>query len=235
MYDVAFRIAEKRHPKFENRFKNWKLRTAVKDDSRLIPIVEGVVGYLGDIGGATFLDLNWKEQLRNMVMRTGLLSHRDDYDLLYYGWKIDVKVEDFGANHAQLVPRVVGHSILRTEVYGERLVNAEQFDENYRNEADMYFYSCMERLDPRDARTWYPVGWIRKEKIRTLGGPQDQSSSGARLPSPAYLIPNDELIPPESLRSISANAGGPNPPRIQDLGTHQKEAFLRLALELGIA
>src|SRR5207249_897194 len=113
-------------------------------------------------------NLDWKEQLRNMVLRTHLLSHRDDYDLLYNGWTIDIKTEDYGPNHDSLVEKIVKRSIRANEVYGERLVNAQQFDENYRKEAEIFLYSCLDKRDPRKARKWHAIGWILANQIPKL-------------------------------------------------------------------
>ncbi|SRR6266568_2335499 len=234
MYRVSYDIAEQRAPRFENRFKSRKLRLAVADDPRLVELVEGVVGYLGDIGGALWLGLHWKEQLRNMVLRTDLLSHRDDYDLLHRGWKVDPKVEDFGPDHEDLVRRIVNHEINKNEVYGERLVNAEQFDENYDAEADIYLYSCLNKLDPREADMWYPVGWIFRTRIRKLGGPQTRSSSGRRLPSPAYLIPNDELEDPRTLVKIEERSAPARPPDPRSLSDSRQREFAKLVRDLGL-
>ncbi len=234
MYEVACKIASVRNPRFENRFKNKKLRSSVADDPGLAQIVEGVVGYLGDIGGSVWLGLDWKEQLKNMVIRTDLLSHRDDYDLIYRGWRIDVKTEDFGEEHARLVEKIVNRKISPAEVYGERLVNAEQFNENYGKSAEIYVFSCLDQLDPRLAKKWQPVGWTYKETILSLGQPRTKSSSGRTLPSPAYLIPNDKLEPPQTLLNLSTHETGTAGPSPIDTRANLLLEFQKMVTDLGL-
>ena len=53
------------------------------------------------MSAALLFDYDPQEIMRNMIIDTDLLEHRDDCDLIYRGNRIDVKTEFYGKNQQQ--------------------------------------------------------------------------------------------------------------------------------------
>lgn len=199
-FGVALRLCQERHRRFENRFRSQKLRDAVGDDPRLVPYIEGVFGYMGDICACQWLGIDAAVQLQRMMIDTGLLQGRDEQDLIWRGHRIDVKTEEVGRN----VGAVVDRTITPDRPYGSRLINADQYRENHQT-VDVYLFATFDRIDPRQVKTWFPVGAIESERVRTLCPvPGRELENGRCIPHPAYAIPTRELHPPEWLKQIAA-------------------------------
>jgi len=227
-HDVAFLICKARESHFRNQFKIRKMEEAVADDPELVKHVEGVIGYIGDICACCLLGIDPKEQLRTMVAETDLLTHRDEYDIAYRGWRIDVKVEFYPDVYFD---KILNQTITEKEAYGCRLINANQFRQNAHT-IDQYLFSTMDNMDPRIARYWYPVGWIQKEKIiKECPSPLSVSPAGLSLHTPAYIIPTRILNPSDSLVDLPEKPAelpqGRNRPQTMDeIKKIRYEAFL---------
>ena len=203
-FDTTLRICIEREQNFRNQFVTKKLRSLVSDNPILARNVEGVIGYIGDICACVWLGMDPKEHLRQMLISTDLLAHRDDYDVLYRGWRIDVKTELVPDNAFQAV---VSRSIMPEVRYGCRLINGTQFRENSHS-VDIYLFGLLDQWDPRSAKFWYPVGAIAHKEIVSLC-PQPLDYVGPRrLHTPAHVIPTQYLRPPEDLLSIKERSVG---------------------------
>lgn len=198
-FDVALSLAISREGRFRNQFTTVKLREQLKDNPDLMKHVEGVFGYIGDMCAATWLGLDPKELMRNMVLDTDLLAHRDECDLIYRGTRIDVKTEFYPPEKFE---KVITNTISKKETYGCRLINDNQFRENS-GTIDVYLFATLDNLDPRKAKYWYGIGWITTVEAKEIApNPMWWSPAGARLWTPAHCIPNEDLHPVDKLLSI---------------------------------
>ncbi|MGE5406879.1 MAG: hypothetical protein ACM3NR_04120 [Methanosarcina sp.] len=199
-YDLALKLAISREGRFRNQFTTKKLREQLSDDVDLMKHVEGVFGYIGDMCAATWLGLDPKELMRNMILDTDLLTHRDEYDMVYKGVRVDVKTEFYPP---EKFDKVVNNTITKKETYGCRLINDNQFRENS-GTIDVYLFATLDNLDPRLAKYWYGIGWITTAEAKEIAPkPMWWSPAGARLWTPAHCIPNEELHHTENLLTIS--------------------------------
>jgi len=206
-YDIALSLAKQRQGRFRNQFTTGKLREELcGDDTDLMKHVEGVIGYIGDMCAAKWLGLNPKELMKNMVLDTDLLAHRDECDLIFRGNRVDVKTEFYGKDqesHDQKLVKVLDGSIGEKETYGCRLINDNQFRENS-DTIDYYLFATIDKMDPRKAKYWYPIGFISKTRAKDVAPkPMWWSPAGARLWTPAHCIPNKCLDKPERFFDIS--------------------------------
>lgn len=202
-YETALSLAKNRAFKFRNQFITKKLKEKVSDDEILEKHVEGVIGYIGDMCGAIWLGKDPKEIMRNMVLDTDLLTHRDECDFVYKGNRIDVKTEFYPDDKFE---RAIKRELKEKETYGCRLINDNQFRENSKN-IDVYLFATIDDIDPREAEYWYPIGWIMKKRAEEVAPkPMWWSPAGARLWVPAHCIPNKELENPEDIFQIGQNS-----------------------------
>jgi hypothetical protein len=197
-YEIALSLAKQRAGRFRNQFTTKKLREQI-DDPDLSKHIEGVFGYLGDMCAAIYLGIDPYELMRNMVLDTDLLTHRDECDIIYRGNRIDVKTEFYPEEKFQ---SVIDGTIKPKETYGCRLINDNQFRENSKN-IDIYFFATIDNLDPRKAKYWYPVGWLTTTEAKNIApNPMWWSPSGARLWTPAHCLPNNQLKPNGELLDV---------------------------------
>lgn len=231
MFDVAYSLSKQRQGRFRNQFTTKKLREQLSDDPILEKHVEGIFGYIGDMCASVALGIDPKNAMRNMVLDTDLLSHRDECDIIFRGHRIDVKTEFYPEEKFE---SVINKTISKRETYGCRLINDNQFRENS-NGIDIYLYGTIDNLDPRKAEYWYGIGWITTEKAKEIAPePMWWSPSGARLWTPAHCIPNEELSGLEDLPLI---AQGTHPyygnyidnPKFNELDKNRLAEILKIA------
>ena len=206
-YDIALSLAKQRQGRFRNQFTTGKLREELcGDDAELMIYIEGVIGYIGDMCAAQWLGLDPREIMRNMILETDLLAHRDECDLVFMGNRIDVKTEFYGkdqASHEMKLVKVLDRSIKPNETYGCRLINDNQFRENS-GTIDYYLFATIDKMDPRKAKYWHPIGWLSTAKAKEIAPtPMWWSPAGARLWTPAHCLPNSELDVPEKIFNIT--------------------------------
>lgn len=204
-YDTALSLAKERDNRFTNQFVTNKLKIISKDDHQLNKYIEGTIGYLGDMSAALLFDYDPQEIMRNMIIDTDLLEHRDDCDLIYRGNRIDVKTEFYGKNqqqHLSKLKRILKKKIKDDEAYGCRLINNNQFKQNSRN-IDIYLFGTLDNIDPRKAKIWICLGWITTEHVKEISpNPQSHSPAGLKLWTPAHCIPNNILYDFEKIKLI---------------------------------
>lgn len=203
-FDAALFLCERRAGRFRNRFASAKLR-GLHRDQPYFRFSEGIIGYLGDIGAAIALGLDPVEMLKDMIVATDGLAHRDQFDLYYRGWNIDAKVEDFRDYHQAVIAGGLGYK----DPYGCRLINADQYNEN-KGFTDVYLFGCFDApmgddrlLHDIDRVLW--LGWVEASFVEQCAE-QPFSPAGPRLPSWARLVPHEDLRPMEEL--IGAPIGG---------------------------
>ena len=199
MFHIAYSLSKQRQGNFTNQFTTIKLKEQLSDDPVLAKNIEGVIGYIGDMCASIILGLDPLNIMRNMVLDTDLLTHRDECDLVFNGHRVDVKTEFYPAHKFD---SVINRTIAKNETYGCRLINDKQFRENS-NGIDIYLYGTMDSVDPRQANYWYGIGWISKDRIMKIAPePSSFSPAGAKLWTPAHCIPNEDLEDLNSLLSI---------------------------------
>ncbi|MDB2612603.1 hypothetical protein N9Z00_02440 [Flavobacteriaceae bacterium] len=203
MFDIAFSLSKLRQGNFTNQFTTKKLKELLSDDPVLAQNVEGVVGYIGDMCAGIMLGLDPHNIMRNMVLDTDLLTHRDECDIVFNGHRIDVKTEFYPPNKFN---SVINRTITKNETYGCRLINDKQFRDNSHG-IDIYLYGTMDNIDPRKANYWYGIGWISTDRIKEIAPkPSSFSPAGAKLWTPAHCIPNEDLSDINSLISSKKGA-----------------------------
>ena len=199
MFEIAYALSRQRQGRFRNQFTTKKLREQLSDDPVLEQHVEGIFGYIGDMCAGLALGLDPKNIMRNMVLDTDLLSHRDECDIIYKGHRIDVKTEFYPEHKFK---KVINNTITKNETYGCRLINDNQFRENSHG-VDIYFYGTIDNIHPRKANFWYGIGWITTTRVKKIApNPTLLSPAGARLWTPAHCIPNEDLEEINSLINI---------------------------------
>lgn len=199
IFNVAYSLSKQRQGNFTNQFTTKKLKEQLSDDKVLASNIEGVVGYIGDMCASTILGLDPFNVMRNMVLDTDLLSHRDECDLVFRGHRIDIKTEFYPEHKFN---SVVNRSISKNETYGCRLINDTQFKQNSKG-IDIYLYGTIDNIDPRKAKYWYAIGWISKERVLQIAPkPSTSTPAGAKLWTPAHCIPNENLEDTDTLLKI---------------------------------
>lgn len=189
-YDVSLSICLARQRRYRHQFITKKLKDIAGDDEALKKDIEGVYGYIGDICSCIWLGIDPKEELKSMIIDTDLLTHRDEYDILYKGWRTDIKTEIYPDEKFN---RAIRKQIDVKETYGCRLININHFLENSAT-VDIYVFATIDNQDPRLAKYWIPIGWIYKDDVTKIcPEPKGYTPSGARLWTKAYIIPNAEL------------------------------------------
>lgn len=189
-YSVSLNICLARQRRYRHQFITKKLKDIAGDDELLKKDIEGVYGYIGDICSCLWLGIDPKEELRSMIIDTDLLTHRDEYDVLYKGWRTDIKTEIYPNDKFD---RAIRKQLDVKETYGCRLININHFLENSAT-VDIYLFATIDNRDPRLAKHWIPIGWIYKDDVtRICPEPKGYTPSGARLWTKAYIIPNSEL------------------------------------------
>jgi hypothetical protein len=156
-FSLARRLCEARQRRYHHRFRcgNKKLLTQITGgDPVLERDIEGVFGYMCDIAACDWLGIDPKEEIRSMLVDTDLLTHRDDYDLLHRGWRVDVKMEIFPDDK---FGNVIAGTIKDNETYGCRLINNDHMKENSAT-VDIYLFSTIDSWDPSKAKWWFPLG-----------------------------------------------------------------------------
>lgn len=196
-FNVALFLSEQRRERFQNRFRNTRLRQAHAGQPYLNEC-ESIVGYMGDIGAAVRLDLDPVQILHEMIDATDGLYHRDEADLFVNGRNIDVKIEDY-ANHHEAV--LTGRA-RPEDPYGCRLINEGQWEEN-RTGVDAYLFGCFDppltRTNPLHiARSLAWIGCISSGKAASAQTGR-RTPAGLYLHVPARMIPNDWLSSPDAL------------------------------------
>ncbi|MBX0311517.1 MAG: hypothetical protein JHC31_07025 [Sulfurihydrogenibium sp.] len=199
-FDVAWKISEIRASCFKNRFQNKKIREFHKE-KEYYDHIESIIGYLGDIACAIFLGIDPKRVIIDMIYSTNCLTHRDEYDLIYNGLKIDVKMEDYGRFH----DKVLNDTIRSDELYGNRLINKAQWEENSKK-IDIYVFGTFEKpfsysyqLDK--VESVYLVGFVEKSEIEEMEF-SDITPAGGRLYTPAKIIPHEKLNHMNKLKEL---------------------------------
>ena len=89
-YDIALSLSKQRDNRFRNQFTTNKLKNISNSNTDLNKYIEGVIGYIGDMSASLLFNYDPKQIMRNMIIETNLLQHRDDCDLVYNGNRIDV-------------------------------------------------------------------------------------------------------------------------------------------------
>ena len=199
-FEAALYISQERFSHFRNRFRNRRLRLAHNN----LPFeehVESIVGYLGDIAASIFLGMNPEEMLINMIIATDCLTHRDEYDLIFRGNNIDVKIEDYNGYHQ----KVINNEIRYDEPYGCRLINQSQWEENGEL-IDYYLFGTFDQAITRNhtldrVEYIYLIGYMSKTQAEQYEF-SEYSPAHRRLWTPAKIIPNDHLIQVYLLRDI---------------------------------
>ncbi|TET44291.1 hypothetical protein E3J62_10800 [candidate division TA06 bacterium] len=215
-YEAARQICSARQRRYRHQFITAKLKEIAGDDEILKKDIEGVYGYLGDICACSWLHIDPKEELRAMVLDTNLLTHRDEYDVLYRGWRLDIKTEIYPDEKFE---RAIRKKLDVKETYGCRLININHFLENSAT-VDGYIFSTLDNNHPGVAKNWIPIGWIYKDDVTKIcPEPMGWSPSGARLWTKAYAIPNSELHELDELENISKK---PNASENSRLCTEQR-------------
>jgi hypothetical protein len=98
MFHIAYSLSKQRQGNFTNQFTTIKLKEQLSDDPVLAKNIEGVIGYIGDMCASIILGLYPLNIMRNMLLDTVLLTHRDECDLVFNGHRIDVKTEFYPAH-----------------------------------------------------------------------------------------------------------------------------------------
>lgn len=98
IFDIAYSLSKQRQGNFTNQFTTIKLKEQLSDDAVLAKNVEGIVGYIGDMCASIMLGLDPINTMRNMILDTDLLTHRDECDVFFNGHRIDVKTEFYPAH-----------------------------------------------------------------------------------------------------------------------------------------
>lgn len=203
MFNIAYSLAKQRQSNFTNQFTTKKLKEQLSDDPVLAQNVVGVVGYIGDMCAGIMLGLDPHNIMRNMVLDTDLLIHRDESDIVFNGYRIDVKTEFYPPHKFN---SVINRTITKNETYGCRLINDKQFRDNSHG-IDIYLYGTMDNIDPRKANYWYGIGWISTDRIKEIAPkPSLFSPAGAKLWTPAHCIPNEDLLEINALNSLTKGA-----------------------------
>ncbi|MGA9115843.1 MAG: hypothetical protein WB626_03615 [Bacteroidota bacterium] len=203
-YEVALGICLARQKRYRHQFITKKLKDIAGDDEMLKKDIEGVIGYVGDISACLWFGLDPKEELRSMIVDTELLAHRDEYDVLFRGWRVDVKTEIYPAEKFE---RAITKELGVKETYGCRLININHFLENS-GSVDKYVFATIDDPHPQKARYWIPIGWVDKSDVtRICPEPKSYTPSGARLWTKAYIIPNLELRDLQELTSLEPKPG----------------------------
>ena len=202
-FDVALKISELRYANFQNRFKNKKLREIHKKEPYL-EHVESIMGYLGDIACAKFLGLNPKEMIKQMLIDTECLKHRDTHDLNYNSCNIDIKIEDYANYHS----KVINGTIKVTEPYGCRLINKGQWEQNGHN-IDYYVFGTAEyqlsnSYKLKDVKSIYFIGFLSHEDLEKYPF-SEYTPANKKLLTPAKIIPNKDLKDMNLLKEIRCN------------------------------
>ena len=204
-YDIALSLSKQRDNRFRNQFTTNKLKNISNSNTDLNKYIEGVIGYIRDMSASLLFNYDPKQIMRNMIIETNLLQHRDDCDLVYNGNRIDVKTEFYGKNqnqHLSKLEKVLSKEIKENETYGCRLINDNQFKQNSKN-IDLYLFGTLDNLDPRRAKYWICCGWISTEEVKKISpNPRSFSPAGAKLWTPAHCIPNNILLDFEQLKLI---------------------------------
>jgi hypothetical protein len=204
-YTVSLNICLARQRRYRHQFITKKLKDIAGNDELLKKDIEGVYGYLGDICSCIWLGLDPKEEMRSMLIDTDLLTHRDEYDVLYKGWRTDIKTEIYPNENFE---RAIRKQLEMKETYGCRLININHILENSAN-IDVYLFATIDNQDPRLAKHWIPIGWVYKDDVlKICPEPKGYSPSGARLWTKAYIIPNAQLRDLNDFRTL-ANKPGP--------------------------
>jgi hypothetical protein len=198
IFSIAYSLSKQRQGHFTNQFTTKKLKEQLSDDPVLAKNVEGIVGYIGDMCAGIMLGLDPYNVMRNMVLDTDLLTHRDECDIIFNGHRIDVKTEFYPADKFN---SIINRTISKNETYGCRLINDKQFIDNSHG-IDIYLYGTMDNIDPRKANYWYGIGWVSTDRIKEISPkPSFFSPAGAKLWTPAHCIPNEDL---EDLNTLSS-------------------------------
>jgi hypothetical protein len=199
-FNVAWKISELRASHFKNRFQNKKIRSFHRG-KKYYEHIESIIGYLGDIACAIFLGIDPKKMIVDMVYSTNCLKHRDEYDLVYNGLRIDVKMEDYG----KFQNKVLNNTIKNNELYGHRLINKTQWEENSKK-IDIYVFGTFEKpfsyfykLD--QVKSVYLIGFVEKSEIETMEF-SNITPAGGKLHTPAKIIPHDKLIDINKLKDL---------------------------------
>jgi hypothetical protein len=213
MFYTAYSLSQQRQGNFKNQFTTEKLKAQLNDDPILARNVEGVVGYIGDMCAGIMLGLDPLNIMRNMVLDTDLLTHRDECDIIYNGYRIDVKTEFYPEHKFN---SVINKTITKNETYGCRLINDKQYRENSHG-IDIYLYGTIDNIDPRKADFWYGIGWVSNDRVKKIAPePTLFSPAGAKLWTPAHCIPNEDLEDVNSLINLKNGFYNYNPSHIEN-------------------
>ena len=166
--------------------------------------VESIMGYLGDIACATFLGFDPKAMIKQMLIDTECLKHRDTHDLNYNNCNIDVKIEDYSSYHN----KVINGTIKVTEPYGCRLINKDQWEQNGHN-IDYYVFGTTEyqlsnSYKLKDVKNIYFIGFLSHEELEKYSFSK-KTPANKELWKPAKIIPNEDLKDMNLLKNIRCN------------------------------
>lgn len=214
-FAAAQYIAQKRLGRFGNRFRSRKLRSLHKDQP-YFKNSESIIGYMGDVGASIYLSADPIDMLCTMIDLTDGLAHRDQFDVWFNGYHIDAKIEDYAERHHQ----VLSGSLGPREPYGNRLINADQWEENH-GFTDIYLFGC---FDPQmgEGRLIHQIDRIRWVGYATAQEVEAAPSGGfipggPRLPMRAKIIPHGQLHALDQLFTL------PMGPRARAMPKHRPE------------
>jgi hypothetical protein len=199
-FNIALKIAELRSAHFQNRFRNKKIISFHKNEL-YIEHIESIMGYLGDIACAIFLNIDPKVVLKEMVYSTDCLTHRDECDVFFNGCSIDVKLEDYDGYQ----DKVINNTIKKNEPYGCRLINKAQWEQNSKN-IDIYVfgafdYNFSDNFKLHNVKNVNLIGFIEKKDVEKYEF-SDTTPAGRKLPTETKIIPNDDLKDINLLKNI---------------------------------
>lgn len=201
-FDVAWKISELRYSNFKNRFRNTKL-VKFHEKEEYSEHIESILGYLGDIGCAIFLNLDPKEVIKQMLIDTDCLRHRDTHDLVYNSCNLDIKIEDYGSE--KIHKKIIEGTITKEEPYGCRLINRKQWEENGEN-IDYYIFGTTdlplsEEHKLHQVKSLYFIGFLSKKDLEEYPFSQ-YTPANKKLHTEAKIIPNNKLKNIELLKQI---------------------------------
>lgn len=203
-FNTSLQLCLSRQRRYRHQFITKKLKDIAGDDQLLKEDIEGVIGYIGDICACIWLGMDPKEEMRSMILDTDLLTHRDEYNVLYKGWNLDIKTEIYPDEKFE---KAIKKELLEKETYGCRFININHFLENS-SSVDVYLFATLDNKDPRLAKYWIPIGWIYKNDVSKIcPEPKDYSPSGAHLWTKCYIIPNRALKKLEELIMLKNKPG----------------------------
>ena len=169
MLNRAKEEAEKRNSHIVHHF----------DSNVMSKIDRDIMGFLGEFAFCTYLNIDWKSNIRKSY------DTIDSYDVRSKGKLIDVKTASIPDPYFR---KLVNKTIRTGEPFSKRLINEEQV--KLLHKYDFVFWGIFRR---DDFSCWYPLGYLpTKYILLNYEVVQDMGSAG-KLPYPAIAIDNCDL------------------------------------------